>query len=630
MTNRQGPDRRQVLKLSAATALAAASGPLLSRAAYSAGESTGPRHGLSVFGDLKYGPDFTHFDYVNPDAPKGGTFNFQAPYWSFNQNVLTYNTFNSFILKGDAPPRMELCFDTLMVRAYDEPDAVYGLVAESVEVSEDGNRFIFNLRPEAKFHDGSKLTAEDVAFSMLLLKEHGHPNISQPMRVLTDAEVLDEHRVALQFDGTQSRNYPLGVAAGYPIFSKRYYTAYDFEQSTLTPPLSSGPYKVGKHAVGRFVEYHKVDDYWANELPVLRGQKNFQIVRVEFFRERQVAFEAFKKGTVRYREEFSSKNWATEYNFPAVEDGRVVTKVFPDGRPSGAQGWFLNTRREKFKDPRVREALGYAFDFEWSNKNLFYDLYQRTQSYFENSEMKAEGVPQGAELALLEPYRDQLPEAVFGEPVTPPVSDGSGFDRGLLRRANELLREAGYTRDGSNLVGPDGKPFTIEFLNNTTSFERIVNPFIKNLKRLGVDATFRVVDGAQYQARLNEFDFDIASRRFAFSATLSDPIREYWTTRSASVPGSSNLAGISDPVIDALTDKVLAAQSKEEMVTAARAIDRVLRAGYYWIPQWYKNTHSVAIWDMFGFPPEPPKYFFPVEDLWWIDPEKAKIIEDAG
>ncbi len=628
MTRTTAPNRRQVLKLSAAAALMSGAGPLVSIVASAA--SPGARHGLSVFGDLKYGPDFTHFDYVNPDAPKGGTFNFQAPYWSYNQNVLTYNTFNSFILKGDAPPRMELCFDTLMVRAYDEPDAVYGLVAETVEVSEDGNRFIFNLRPVAKFHDGSKLTAEDVAFSMMLLKEDGHPHMSQPLRALSNAEVLDEHRVALQFDGSQSRNYPLTVAAGYPILSKRYYTAYDFKQSTLTPPLSSGPYKVGDHAIGRYVEYHKIDNYWGKDLPVVRGQQNFDVVRVEFFRERQVGFEAFKKGTVRYREEFSSKTWATEYNFPAVEDGRVVRKVLADGRPSGAQGWFLNTRREKFKDPRVRQALGFAFDFEWSNHSLFYGLYQRTQSYFENSEMKAEGLPSEAELALLDPFRNQVPETVFGEPVVPPVSDGSGFDRKLLRKASKLLKEAGYIRDGANLMGPDGKPFTIEFLSNSKAFERITSPFIKNLKRLGIQANFRVVDGAQYQARLNDFDFDVSTRRFAFEATLSDPIKEYWTSRSASVPGSSNLSGIADPVIDALTDKILEANSKQEMIVAARALDRVLRAGYYWIPQWHKNTHAVAIWDMFGYPPEPPQYFFPVEELWWIDPEKAKIIDEAN
>lgn len=616
-----------MLQLSGA-AIVAASTPLSAKMALAAPK--GPRHGLSVFGDLKYGPDFTHFEYVNPEAPKGGAFSFQAPYWYFNQNVQTYNTFNSFILKGDAPPRMELCFDTLMVRAYDEPDAVYGLVAETVEVSEDGNRFTFNLRPEARFHDGSKLTAEDVAFSIMLLKADGHPLLSQPLGVLKDAEVLGEHQVAFQFDGTQARSFPLAVAADYPIFSKRYYTAYDFKQSTLTPPLSSGPYKVGRHAVGRYVEYHKVENYWANDLPVTKGQLNFSTIRLEFFRERQVAFEAFKKGDVLYREEFSSKNWATEYNFPAVEDGRVVRRDFPDGRPSGAQGWFFNTRREKFKDPRVREALGYAFDFEWSNENLFYGLYKRTESFFENSDMKAEGLPSAAELELLEPFRDQVPETVFGEPITPPVSDGSGFDRKLLRRASQLLKEAGYERDGPQLIGPDGKPFEVEFINNTTAFERITNPLLKNLERLGIKANLRIVDPAQYQARLNDYDFDIASRRYSLAPTLSDTIRELWGSKAAATPGTYNTAGISSPVVDALIDKAIAAQSREEMNTAASALDRVLRSGFYWIPQWYKNVHNVSLWDVYGFPEETPRYFFPVEELWWIDQEKAQKLGKGG
>ncbi|WP_299809139.1 extracellular solute-binding protein [uncultured Roseibium sp.] len=625
------PSRRRLLQLTGAVAVAGlgpwSAGP---GAAAPSAAGKGPQHGLSVFGDLKYGPGFTHFDYVNPNAPKGGTFSFTAPYWYFNQNPQTYNTFNSFILKGDAPPRMELCFDTLMVRAQDEPDAVYGLVAETVEVSEDGNRYFFNLRPEAKFHDGSKLTAEDVAFSILLLKADGHPLLSQPLAALKDAEVLSENRVALHFDGTQALQLALVIATDYPIFSKRYYTAYDFKQSTLTPPLSSGPYKVGKHAVGRYVEYHRVENYWGRDLPVMAGQCNFAAIRLEFFRERQVAFEAFKKGNLLYREEFTSKNWATEYNFPAIENGEVVRREFPDGRPSGAQGWYFNTRREKFRDPRVRQALGYAFDFEWSNKNLFYGLYDRTVSYFENSDMKAEGLPSAEELALLEPFRDQLPEAVFGEAVVPPVSDGSGNDRSLLRRASDLLSEAGYQRDGTELVGPDGKPLEIEFLNNTTAFERITNPMIKNMQRLGIKASLRVVDPAQYQSRLNDFDFDVASQRVSSSATLSDDVRELWGSRAAEIPGSHNIAGVADPVVDAMMDKVIASRSREEMDTAARALDRVLRSGYYWIPQWYKNIHTVAMWDVYGYPEKTPRYLFPIEELWWIDKEKAAKLGKAG
>ncbi|WP_299476572.1 extracellular solute-binding protein [uncultured Roseibium sp.] len=623
------PSRRKLLKLTGAAALAA-SAPLVPGASLAGDGIAGKRrHGLSVFGDLKYGPDFTHFDYVNPDAPKGGRFIFQAPYWYYNQNSLTYNTFNAFILKGDAPPRMELCFDTLMVRAYDEPDAMYGLLAETVEVSEDGNTYTFNLRPEARFHDGSKLTADDVAFSLMLLKGDGHPQISQNIQELLDAEILDEYRVALHFSGKQSRQLPLLIAA-LPIFSKRYYTAYDFSQSTLTAPLSSGAYKVGKHAVGRFVEYHRVEDYWGNDLPVLRGQKNFDVVRVDFYRDLQISFEAFKKGEMTYREEFRSKTWATEYTFPAAEDKRVIKKNFPDGRPSGAQGWFINTRLEKFKDPRVRRALSYAFDFEWSNKNLFFNLYQRTQSFFENSEMKATGLPTPEELTLLEPFRDQVSESVFEEAYIQPVSNGSGFDRGLLREASQLFSDAGYQRQGTELVGPDGNPLTIEFLNNSPAFERVLNPYIKNLERLGIKATFRLVDAAQYQSRLNDYDFDICSRRYSLNPTLSEAIRTSWGSAAANTPGTYNIAGISDPVVDALIDKALEADTRAEMNVAARSLDRVLRSGHYWVPQWFKPVHNVAVWDIFGHPDITPPYFFPVEDLWWIDQEKAEKLGKAG
>ena len=622
--------RRTVLKLTGAAAFAAAAGPMVSRSVLaSSGPLSEPRHGLSVFGDLKYAADFTHFDYTNPDAPQGGTFSFQAPYWYFNQNVRTYNSFNSFILKGDAPPRMELCFDSLMVRAVDEPDAMYGLVAQSVEISEDGNTFVFNLRPEAKFHDGSKLTAEDVAFSLMLLKADGHPQISQNIAELEDVKALDEYRVAVHFSGAQSDQLVLMVV-GLPIFSKRYYSAYDFKQSTLTPPLSSGPYKVGKHAVGKYVEYKKIQNYWAKDLPVVTGQFNFDIVRVEFYRDSQVAFEAFKKGKVSYREEFRSKNWATEYNFPAFEDGRVVRETFPDGRPSGAQGWFINTRLDKFKDPRLRQALSYAFDFEWSNKNLFYDLYQRTQSFFENSPMKASGLPSPEELALLEPFRGQVSDIVFGEAYVPPVSNGSGFDRALLRKASELLEEAGYKRQGSELVGPDGKQLTIEFLNNSPAYERITMPYIKNLERLGIKASFRLVDAAQYQSRLNDYDFDICSRRYGLTPTLSESIRTSWGSKAARTPGTYNIAGIADPAIDELMDIALAAKTREEMYVGARALDRVLRAGHYWVPQWFNPKHFIAMWDQFGYPDETPEYFFPIEQLWWIDPEKAEKLGKAG
>lgn len=613
-------DRRSFLHFSAATAAAF----LIPGGALPVQAGTWS-HGLSVFGDLKYPNGFTAFDYVNPEAPVGGQIAMTAPSWSFNQNPQTFNTFNSFILKGDAPPRMERCFDSLMVRAFDEPDAVYGLVAESALVSDDGNFVTFKIRPEARFHDGSILNAEDVAFSLNTLKEKGHPIISQSIQEMVSATAPDEHTVTVAFSGNHSRQLPLLIAT-LPIFSKTYYTRYNFEASTLTPPLSSGPYTVGRYEIGRYIEYKKVEDYWANDLPVNKGHNNFEIIRFDFFRDRQATFEAFKKGSLTFHEEFSSKTWATEYNFPSFTEGRVVKREFAIGLPSGAQGWFLNTRRDKFSDPRVREALGYAFDFEWSNAALFYDQYIRTQSYFENSEMKAVGLPSDAELALLAPYRDDLPEVVFGEAITQPVSNGSGQDRTLLREASLLLREAGYFRRGEQLIGPDGNQLVMEFLSSSPAFERIVLPYVKNLRLLGIEASFRLVDPAQFQKRVNDFDFDIVGHRFTLTPTLGSSIQNFWTSESAETFGSYNLSGIRLPAIDDLVEKAINASSRQEMVTAARALDRVLRAGFYWVPQWFKASHTVALWDMFGIPTDMPAYDFPVETTWWVDMEKAARI----
>lgn len=626
---RMGADRRQVLggalAFCAATLLPLGGRPARAATDTQAAGDMAPRHGLSVFGDLKYAPDFTHFDYVVPDAPKDGRIVFSAPSWAYNQNPQTFNSFNTLILKGDAPPRMELCFDTLMVRALDEPDAIYGLVAETVEVSQDGNVYTFVLRPQARFHDESPLTAEDVAFSLVTLKELGHPSIRQVLRELAEVRVEAPHRVALVFSGKQSRKVPL-IAAGMPILSKAYYSRYDFAQTTLTPPLSSGPYKVGRHEVGRFVEYERVKNWWAADLPVSRGHYNFDRVRLEFFRDRQVDFEAFKKGVMTFREEFTARTWATEYNFPAVEDGRVVREEIPDGRPAGAQGWFMNLRREKFSDPRVRRALGLVFDFEWTNAVLFFDAYKRTSSFFQNSAMLAQGEPDAAELALLEPWRGKVPDEVFGPAVLPPVSDGSGQDRSMLREADRLLREAGCRRDGARLLLPSGEPLAFEFLSNTTTFERVTLPYIGNLERLGIKANFRVVDPAQYQSRINDYDFDIVSRRYALAPTLGEEIRQMWGSEAASQPGSTNLAGIADPAVDAMIDKIISASTREEMTVAARALDRILRAGYYWVPQWYKAIHTVAMWDVFGHPEAPPTHDFAPELHWWYDRESAERI----
>ena len=616
-SSRRGLDRRAVLTLGGA-ALAA---PLLP-GRLPAGSEGQERHGLSYFGDLKYPPDFRHFDYVDPKAPKGGTMSYLPSGWAFNQNPNTFNTLNTLILKGDAPVGLTIVFAALMTRALDEPDAVYGYVARSVWIEDGGRLYGFRLRPEARFHDGSELTAEDVAFSINILKAEGHPLIAQQMREVVGAEAVGKHEVVVRFTGNQARDVPLLVAT-LPILSKAYYAARPFNETTMDPPLGSGAYRVGRFATGRFIEYERVRDWWGEGLPVSAGHNNFDVIRVEFFRDRQVAFEGFKGGAYLYREEFTSRFWATLYDFPAVREGRVVRFVLPDDRPSGAQGWFMNLRRPQFADPRVREALILAFDFEWTNKHLMYDSYRRTSSFFENSSLEAQGLPSPQELALLEPFRGKVPDEVFGEPFSPPVSDGSGQDRRLLRRAADLLRQAGWTVQNGTLRNAKGEVFSIEFLDQDPTFEPHTLSYIRNLKVLGIQANYRVVDAAQYQSRRNAFDFDMLSQRYALDETPGDALRLYFSSEAARTPGSHNLSGIADPAVDALIGQVAAADSREALTVACRALDRVLRAGRYWVPHWFKASHWLATWDVFGRPATKPRYGLAADTTWWWDAERA-------
>nr|WP_255720411.1 extracellular solute-binding protein [Acuticoccus kalidii] len=575
---------------------------------------TGPLHALTVFGEPHHGPDFTHFDYVDPDAPKGGEIRLLPASWTTNQNPLTYNTFNMHVLKGDSPPLMGLCFTSLMVRGLDEPDTVYCHLAESVEV--DGRRFTFRLRDDATFSDNSPITAEDVVFTLQTLKERGHPSLAQPLNGVESVEAPERLTVTITFAEGTSNRLPL-LVAGYPVLSKAYYTENDFSEATLAVPVSSGPYVVGPYDAGRYVTFQRRPNYWGEDLPTGRGHNNFDTIRVDFYRERTAAFEAFKAGQITFREEFTAKTWATEYDFPAINDGRVVRRDFPDGRPAGAQGWFINTRRDKFKDPRTREALTWAFDFEWTNANVFYGLYERTSSFFMNSDMMATGTPDEAERALLEPFRDQLDPAVFGPAWLPPVTDGTGRDREPLKQADALLRAAGWRRREGKMVNEAGEQLTIEFLYSQPTSERILQPYANRLRLLGIEPILRLVEAAQYQLRLQNFDYDLTTQRFAFAPTPSESIREFWTSPFADITGSYNLAGIKDPVVDGLTEAMLSASSREEMVTAARAVDRILRLGHYWVPQYYKAVHNVAYWDRFGIPDQQPRYDLPVETTWW-------------
>ena len=608
--------RRSVLVIGAG----AGAGAFLSGAARAEERES---HGVSAFGDLRYPADFRHFEYVNPDAPKGGTFSHIGSTRQFNQSFLTFNSLNSYVLKGDAAQGIQITFATLMARALDEPDAMYGAAARSVRISSDGRTYKFSIRPEARFHDGSKLTAHDAAWSFTTLKEKGHPILRQLLRDMETATAEDDATLVVLFDAKRGRETPL-VVAGLPIFSRAYYSKRNFEDSTLEVPLGSGGYKVGRFEAGRNIEYERVKGWWGAELPVNRGQNNFDIIRYEYYRDRDVAFEGFTARSYLFREEFTSRIWATRYDFPAIKDGRVKKDILPDQTPSGAQGWFMNLRREKFKDARVREALILAFDFEWTNKQIMYGSYDRTHSYFQNSEMMAEGKPSAEELAMLEPYRDQVPAEVFGEPFVPPISDGSGQDRKLLRQASQLLQSAGFSIKDGRRVNAKGERIQIEFLIEEPSFQPHHMPYIKNLATIGVEATLRIVDPVQLRARVDDFDFDVSIQRFSFSATPGESLRTYFTSQAAAIKGSQNLSGIADPVVDALVERIVEAKNRSELTTACRALDRVLRSGRYWVPHWYKGTHWIAYWDVYGRPKDKPRYGRGIPETWWTEPEKAK------
>ncbi|MEK1888082.1 MAG: extracellular solute-binding protein [Phyllobacterium sp.] len=616
-------NRRDLLKISSATFLTA----LTPRFALADTATGVPLHGLSAFGELKYAKDFKNFDYANPDAPKGGTFAFSPPNWLYNQSPQTFNTLNTYSAKGDAPPRMEICYDTLMESALDEPDSIYGLVAESVTAAADRNTFIFNLRHEARFHDGSPLTAHDVVFSLQSIKEKGHPELLLLLTQMKEVVAENDHTLRITFTGQHSDRAILDIASAMPILSKAWFSDREFDASTLEAPLGSGPYRVGRMAPGKGIEYERVEDYWAKNLPVQRGLNHFDTIKIELYRDRQPEFEAFKKGDIFWRMEHTAKTWITEYDFPAIEQKRVIKREFPDEKRPQLQAWAVNQRREHFRDPKVREAIALCFDFTWTRKNLFYGMYEQSQSLFEMSDFRASGKPSPQELAIMEPLRDRLPEGIFGEAVIQATSDGSGRDRKNLRRAVELLQAAGFKRDNNRFVDSAGKSLDLEMLIQAEVFTRAYSPFINNLQAIGVNASLRLVDPAQYQLRVQDFDFDIIGVAVMLSATPTrESLEAMFGSRSASAPGSYNLPGIADPVIDALIQKVSEAHSRDDLVTVMRVLDRLLRIRRDWIPNWYSANHLVAYWDIFGFKEPKPDYGFPVETLWWFDEAKAKAI----
>jgi microcin C transport system substrate-binding protein len=609
VSERSRLSRRSLLALGAAAGVAAT---LPARAQNAAAE----RHGMSAFGDLKYPADFPHFDYVNPDAPKGGAFSHIGSSRAFNQSFQTFNTLNAYVQKGEGALGMDLTFASLMVRALDEPDSIYGLAARAVAISEDGLTYRFRMRAAAQFHDGKKLSAHDAAFSINTLKTKGHAILRQLLRDVEGAEAENDEILIVRFVKNRGREIPL-IVAGLPIFSRAYYANRNFEDATMDAPLGSGPYRVGRLEPGRYIEFNRVTDWWGEKLNVARGQHNFDSVRFEYYRDRDVAFQGFTARNYLFREEFTSRIWATGYDFPALRDGRVKREVLPDQTPSGAQGWFINTRREKFKDRRVREAIGLAFDFVWTNKNVMYGSFDRTYSFFQNSDNEAKGTPPPEELELLNPFKGKIPEEVFGETYVPPVSDGSGQDRTLLRRAGALLREAGYEVKDGRRANAKGEAITIEFLIDDPSFTPHHSALIQNLQRLGIEANLRVVDPVQFRVRVDTFDFDVTVQRFNLGSTPGESLRTYFSSQAAKINGTQNLAGVSDEAVDALIEKIVEAKTRAALTFACRALDRVLRASHYWVPQWYKGNHWISYWDVFGKPKDKPRYGRGIPETWW-------------
>ena len=575
-------------------------------------------HGMAMHGDLKYPADFTHFDYTNPDAPKGGSV-----------TVLGYGTFDSFnpfIPKGDAEAYTGILYDTLTLHSSDEPFSVYGLVAEKIEWPADRSWVIFHINPKARFHDGTAITADDVVFSFNTLVEKGLPRYRAYYADVSQVEALDKLRVKFTSRNSKNRELPL-ILGDLVVLPKHYWKDRDFSSPSLDPPLGSGPYRLKSFDSGKPAIYERVKDYWAADLPVHRGIYNYDIINVEYYRDDTVQLEAFKSGHYDFREENSSKRWATEYVGPPFDQGKVLKEEIQHKNPTGMQAFVMNTRRDLFKDARVREALDYAFDFEWTNKQLFYGAYKRTNSFFSNSDLAAQGIPTGKELALLEPYRDDLPPQLFTQEYQSPTTDGSGKNRGNIRKAIELLKAAGWEYKGTDLVNTTtGQPFKFEILLYSKDFERVSLPFIKNLKKLGIEASARIVDTTNYVRIIRDFDFDMIIGGFSQSNSPGNEQRDYWFSQFADHKGSQNSIGVKDPIVDALIDRIVSAESREDLIAACRALDRVLLWNHYVIPQWHINTHRIAYWNKFSRPAIAPTYGDVGFMTWWLDPAKAATL----
>lgn len=578
-------------------------------------------HGYAQFGTLKYPARFTHFDWVNPAAPKGGTLRVMA--------FGTFDTLNPYTFKGTSPVAtpnflqygVNELNEPLMVGtglyapSGDEPTSSYGLIARSVEYSEDRSWVVFNLRPEARFHDGMPITARDVAFSYRLLLKEGHPQYRTNLQEVQRVDILGPQRIRFVFK--RAGNPLLILRLGeMPVLPQHYWKDRDFKATTFTPPLGSGPYRITQVQPGRQLVFERVKDYWGKDLPVNRGFANFDRVEVEFYRDSDVAFEAFKADEFDIYIEHQAKNWASGYDFPAVRRGEVIKAQVAHQIPTQTQGLFMNTRRATFADARVREALGMMFDFQWTNRTLFSGAYQRALSYYPNSAFCATGVPQGREWLLLSPYREQLPPSLFTLPFSLPSTDGRGIPRHTLRRALGLLGEAGWKLNGQRLQNSAGQPLRFELMLVNPNLERILQPYVENLASIGIDARLRTVDRAQYKQRLDQFDYDMIL--MTLNQTLSPGLEQwqYFHSSQVAVKGSKNYAGIDNPIVDHLLEQLLVAQSRDEQLAAGRALDRVLLWQHYMIPNWYLNYHRLAYRNRFAFVTTPP-YTLGL-GAWWL------------
>lgn len=609
-----------MLNLKSAYIAAALTLPFVSITHAIAANDTAPTHAIAMHGSPKYGPDFKQFDYANPDAPKGGTIRYGTQG--------SFDSFNGFISKGNSASGIGNIYDTLMTSSADEAFTEYGLLAKSVEVPEDRSWVVFHLRPEARWHDGRSITAEDVKWTFETLIAKGAPGYKYYYADVNKVEILDPLSIKFTFKTNENRELPL-ILGQLMVLPKHYWENRDFSKTTLKPPLGSGPYKIDTFDTGRSISYTRVADYWGRDLPVNIGHNNFGEMRYEYFRDGNVAVEAFKGGAFDIRVENISKTWATAYDIPAVKNGLMIKESVVHERPQGMQGFIFNTRRDKFKDPRVRRALGYAFDFEWSNKNLFYGLYTRTRSFFDNSELAATGLPSADELKILEPYRGRIPDDVFTTEYNPPATKGDGRIRTNLKKADRLLKEAGWEIQGKDRVNTTtGEKLNFEIVLNQPAFERVVLPFAKNLERLGVKVHVRTIDDAQYTQRTRNFDFDMMVSGWGQSLSPGNEQRGFWGSNAADTPGSRNLIGIKDPVVDELIDKLINAQTRKDLVTRVRALDRVLVWSHYLIPNFHQSSDRLIYWNKFSHPKIVPMQGTQL-GTWWYDEAKAAALDAA-